>query len=99
LVILITILSAPYRLVIVEQAPKGEGEVYILGVRIDFMSDSVDAEIAYKCDLCGELFNSEADAQSHNRKAHADTVPKGELESQVTGTSTPAEDREEERAK
>jgi hypothetical protein len=63
------------------------------------MSDSVDAEIAYKCDLCGELFNSAADAQSHNRKAHADTVPKGELGSQVTGTSTPAEEREEERAK
>jgi uncharacterized C2H2 Zn-finger protein len=76
-----------------------EGEAYILGVRIEFMSDSVDAEIAFKCDLCGELFNSPADAQSHNRKAHADTVTKGELEWQVTGTSTPAEDREEERAK
>ena len=60
------------------------------------MSDSVDAEIAYKCDLCVELFNSPDDAQSHSRKAHAE---KGELESQVTGTSTPAEDREEERAK
>jgi uncharacterized C2H2 Zn-finger protein len=63
------------------------------------MSDSVDAEIAYKCDLCGELFNSPADAQSHSRKAHAETVQKGELEWKVSGTSTPAEEREEERAK
>ena len=73
--------------------------MYILGVRIEFMSDSVDAEIAYKCDLCGELFNSPADAQSHNRKAHTDTVPKGELEWQVTATTSPAEDKEEERSR
>ena len=84
----------------------GEGERYILCVRkayircvcIVYMSESIDAEIAYKCDLCGELFNSPADAQSHNRKVHAEPVPKGGLESQVSGTSTPAEEREEERA-
>jgi hypothetical protein len=62
------------------------------------MSESIGAEIAYKCDLCGELFNSPAEAQSHSRKDHVETLPKGELESQVTETSTPAEDREEERA-
>jgi hypothetical protein len=61
------------------------------------MSDSVEVETAFSCDFCGELFNSPAEAQSHNHKAHAETVPNGELESHVTGTSTPAEDREEER--
>lgn len=82
----------------IELTPRGEEKVYIICVRIVFMSDSIDAAIAYKCDLCGELFNSPAEAQGHNQKAHAEPLPNGELESQVTGTSTPAEDREEERA-
>ena len=72
--------------------------MYNLCVHIVYMSESIDAEIAYKCDLCGELLNSPAEAQSHNRRAHAEPVPNGELEPHVTGTSTPAEDREEERA-
>lgn len=59
------------------------------------MSEPIVAEIAYKCDLCGELFNSPGDAQNHHQKTH---MKPAELESQVTGTSTPAEEREEERA-
>lgn len=74
------------------------GKTYIRCACIVHMSESIDAEIAYKCDLCGELFNSPDDAQSHSRKAHAGPVPEGGLESQVSGTSTPAEEREEERA-
>jgi uncharacterized C2H2 Zn-finger protein len=34
------------------------------------MIESIEAEIAYKCDLCGELFNSAEDAQNHNQKSH-----------------------------
>jgi hypothetical protein len=34
------------------------------------MIDSVEAKTAYKCDLCGELFNSPAEAQNHNQRAH-----------------------------
>lgn len=63
------------------------------------MIESVDVEIAYKCDLCGDLFNSPAEAQSHNQKAHPEFVPKDDHVSLVTGASTPAEDREEERAR
>lgn len=59
------------------------------------MSETIVAEIAYKCDLCGELLNSPDDAQTHNAKVHAEPTA---LEWQVTGTSTPAEDREEQRA-
>lgn len=62
------------------------------------MLESITAEIAYKCDLCGELFNSPDDAQDHNQKAHTESVPKDELGLWVIGTSTPAEDREQERA-
>lgn len=70
----------------------GEGEVYIGCLHRVNMSDSLDAEIAFKCDLCGELFDSPIDAQSHSRKAHAEPGPTGEEESQVKGTSAPAED-------
>jgi hypothetical protein len=63
------------------------------------MSDSVEVEKAYSCDICGELFNSPDDAQKHTKKVHPESVPKDELGSRVTGTSTPAEDREEERAR
>lgn len=62
------------------------------------MSETIEAEIAYKCDLCGELFNSPDEAHDHNQKTHAKPVPKGELGAASTGTSTPAEDIEEERA-
>jgi hypothetical protein len=62
------------------------------------MIESVEAEIAYKCDLCGELFTSPDDARNHNQKVHNESVPEDELGSWVIGTSTPAEDREEERA-
>jgi formylmethanofuran dehydrogenase subunit E len=34
------------------------------------MMEAIEAEIAYKCDLCGELFNSPDDAQDHNEKVH-----------------------------
>jgi hypothetical protein len=63
------------------------------------MSDSVDADIAYKCDVCGEIFTSPAEVQSHSREAHADNMQKGEFESEIPRTSTPAEDREEESTK
>ena len=63
------------------------------------MLEAIQVEMAYKCDICGELFNSPEDAQNHNKNAHAESVPKDELGSWVIGTSTPAEDREEERAK
>lgn len=62
------------------------------------MLESFTTEIAYKCDLCGELFNSADDAQNHNQKAHPESGLNDELGSWVVGTSTPAEDREEERA-
>jgi len=56
------------------------------------------AEIAYKCDLCGKLFNSPIDAQTHYQEAHAESVAKRESGSSIMGTGTPAEDREQERA-
>jgi hypothetical protein len=34
------------------------------------MLESFMPEIAYKCDLCVELFNSLDDAQNHNQKVH-----------------------------
>ena len=37
------------------------------------MIESIEAEIAYKCDLCGELFNSAEDAQNHNQKSHQES--------------------------
>jgi hypothetical protein len=61
------------------------------------MSESFMPEIAYKCDLCGELFNSPDDAQNHNQMAHTESVPNDDFGSWVIGTSTPAEDREQER--
>lgn len=56
------------------------------------MLDSIMAEIAYKCDLCGQLFNSPDDAQDHNQKVHTKLESKDELGSWVIGTSTPPED-------
>jgi len=35
------------------------------------MSDSVEVEPAFSCDVCGELFSSSMDAQNHNREAHS----------------------------
>lgn len=37
------------------------------------MIESVEAEIAYKCDLCGEIFNSSEDAEDHNKEAHPES--------------------------
>lgn len=37
------------------------------------MIETIEAEIAYKCDLCGELFNSAEDAQNHNQKVHPES--------------------------
>lgn len=59
------------------------------------MIESVEAEIAYKCDVCGELFNSPEDAQNHNKNDHPKPESKDELISSNIGTSNPAEDREE----
>lgn len=42
------------------------------------MIEPVEAEITYKCDKCGELFNSPDDVRAHNPKAHGDPVPKAE---------------------
>ena len=52
---------------------------------------AADAELMFTCDTCGERFNTVEDAQIHNRNAHRDS----DLGS---STSTPAEDREEQRA-
>lgn len=62
------------------------------------MSETIGAEIAYKCDLCGELFNSADDAQNHNQVIHVQSVSNDEFGPLITGTNTPAEDREQERA-
>jgi len=62
------------------------------------MLESIMPEVAYKCDLCGELFNSPKDAQDHNQKAHVESVAKREFVSSIMGTGTPSEDREIERA-
>lgn len=40
------------------------------------MIETVEAEIAYKCDLCGEIFNSPADAENHNKVAHPESALK-----------------------
>lgn len=56
------------------------------------MLESLIAELAYKCDRCGELFSSPADAENHNQQAHSGSVPKDEFGSWVMGTSTPAMD-------
>lgn len=61
------------------------------------MIESIEAETAYKCDLCGQLFNSADDAQNHNEKAHPGSALKDDSYRELR-TSTPAEDREEERA-
>jgi len=37
------------------------------------MIESVEAEIAYKCDLCGVLFSSPQEAQNHNQEAHPES--------------------------
>jgi len=63
-------------------------------VRIVHMSEALMVEIAYKCDLCGELFNSTDDAQNHNQKSHNESAPKDEFGTWVMGTSTPAEGNE-----
>jgi hypothetical protein len=55
------------------------------------MLDSI-IEVAYKCDLCGELFNSPDDAQDHNQKDHPKFESKDEFGSWVMGTSTMSED-------
>ena len=62
------------------------------------MLESIMPEVAYKCDLCGELFNSPMDAQDHNQKAHVESVAKREFGSSIMGAGTPSEDREIERA-
>ena len=62
------------------------------------MSETIGAEIAYKCDLCGELFNSADDAQNHNQDIHVKSVSNDEFGPWIMGTNTPAEDREQERA-
>lgn len=62
------------------------------------MLESFMADIAYKCDQCGELFTSPEDAQYHNQKAHNESLPKDEFGSWIIGTSTPAGDSEQEKA-
>ena len=34
------------------------------------MIEAVEADIAYKCDICGERFNSEDEVPNHNQKVH-----------------------------
>ena len=63
------------------------------------MTESTEPQRAYKCDICGELFNSSNDALGHSQEAHPEPRLTDGSESSVTSTSTPAEDREEKRAK
>lgn len=58
------------------------------------MLDSIMAEIAYKCDLCGELFNSPDEAEYHNQNIHTPRVSSDEFGSWVMGTSTPSDNSE-----
>lgn len=44
------------------------------------MSDSVEVEPAFSCDICGELFGSPKDAQSHSQKAHTESALKDDLD-------------------
>jgi hypothetical protein len=62
------------------------------------MLELIMPEIAYKCNLCGELFKSPEDAQDHSQKAHAESMAKRESGSSIMGSGTPSEDREIERA-
>ena len=62
------------------------------------MLEANGAEIAFKCDLCGELFNSADDAQNHIQNIHVQSVSNDEFGPWIMGTNTPAEDREQERA-
>jgi hypothetical protein len=59
------------------------------------MLETLRKEIAYKCAVCGELFNSPA-ADAHN--LNQDIYVKSMSNDGITGTNTPAEDREQERA-
>jgi uncharacterized C2H2 Zn-finger protein len=47
--------------------------MYMQGVCIANILESIEAEIAYKCNICGELFNSPDDAQDHNQTAHTES--------------------------
>jgi hypothetical protein len=62
------------------------------------MLENIRTEIAYKCDLCGELFNSPDDVQNHIQDIHVKSVSNDEFGPWIMGTNTPAEDREQERA-
>ena len=62
------------------------------------MLETIGAERACKCDICGELFNSADDAQNHNQDIHVKSVSNDEFVPWIMGTNTPAEDREQERA-
>ena len=59
---------------------------------MSYMLESLIPELAYKCDLCGELFNTPADAENHNHEAHTESGPNDEFGSWVIGTSAPTED-------
>jgi len=43
------------------------------------MSEAITPEIAYSCDVCGELFDSPEDAQRHNQESHAQPTQKDDL--------------------
>jgi hypothetical protein len=43
------------------------------------MLETIGAVIAYKCDLCGELFSSADDAQNHNQDLHFQSVSNDEF--------------------
>lgn len=60
------------------------------------MIESIEADIVYNCDLCGERFNSVDDAQKHSQKAHPELALNNDSDRGLW-TSTPAEDKEDER--
>jgi len=59
-------------------------------------TDSTEAEIMYTCDTCGKRFNTVDDAQIHDRNVHREHGLKDDTDRGLW-TTTPAEDREEER--
>ena len=59
------------------------------------MSARVSGEIS-RCGVCGELFSSAVEAQTHGR-IHENQAPEKESDLKVDVSMTPAEEREKER--
>ena len=58
------------------------------------MIESIEADIVYNCDQCGERFNSVEDAQDHSRKVHPELALNNDSD-RGSWTTTPVENKEE----